>query len=153
MDVQKELYFKDDFTLGPTFKTSCTVSLTSNAIAYESNSTNTGQKIYLDDVIGAKVIQQRSTGCGIDSACIHLYSYPLKQKTLFTASRRHRVEHVFAASGGESSAKNLEKVGKWVRCIKWLLAKNCDVNSATKHEGRSIFDSCFTSRIGLYFTL
>lgn len=152
MDVQKKLYFKDDFTLGPSFKTSCIVSLTSNSIAYESNSTNAGQTIYLDDVIGAKVTQ-RSTSFGVNCACIHVYSYPLKQKRLFTASRRHRVEHVFAVSGRESSAENLATAEKWVRCIRWLLAKNCDVNLAAKHEGRSIFECQLLFRIRLFSTL
>lgn len=139
MNVQKELYFKDDFTLGPSFKTSCTVRLTRSSITCESNSTNTQQRINLDDVIGAKVTQC-STGFGIDSACIHVYCYPLREKGLFTPSRRHRVEYVFAVSDKESSAENLSTAEKWVRCIRWLLGRNCDVNLAAKHPGRSSVD-------------
>jgi hypothetical protein len=134
MNVQTNLYFKDDFTLGPGFKTNLTVSLTSNSITYESNSTKTSQKIKLEDIIGATA-RQLHTGNDIESAYIHIYSYPLKKRVLSTTAKRQRLEYVFAVSGKDSSVANLEIAEKWVRCIKWLLVKNSDINLATTREG------------------
>ena len=135
MNVQTNLYFKDDFTLGPGFKTNLTVSLTSNSITYESNSTKTSQKIKLEDIIGATARQLLHTGNDIESAYIHIYSYPLKKRVLSTTAKRQRLEYVFAVSGKDSSVANLEIAEKWVRCIKWLLVKNSDINLATTREG------------------
>jgi hypothetical protein len=134
MNVQTNLYFKDDFTLGPGFKTNLTVSLTSNSITYESNSTKTSQKIKLEDIIGATA-RQLHTGNDIESAYIHIYSYPLKKRVLSTTAKRQRLEYVFAVLGKDSSVANLEIAEKWVRCIKWLLVKNSDINLATTREG------------------
>ena len=134
MNEQKNLYFKEDFTLGPSFKTICTVSLTSTSITYESNTARIDEKINLDDVIGVST-SQLATSSDIESAYIHIYSYPLKKRMLSTVARRQRLEYVFAVSNRGSSAENLEIAEKWARCIRWLLVKNSDTNLASKHEG------------------
>ena len=134
MNAQTNLYLKGEFILGPSFKTKYTVSLTSNSISYVAISTKTNEEISFDDVIGATV-SQNSTENEIASAFIHIFSYPLKKRGFSGVAARHRVEHVFEVSGEDSSDQNLELAEKWVRCIRWLLAKNCDVNLAIKHEG------------------
>lgn len=134
MNAPQYSYFKEDFTFGPSFKKTVTAVLTNESIAYECKSPKSTQKINLDDVVGARVIQI-ATDNGTEYVCIHIYAYPLKKVRFSTTARRKRVECVFGVSGRESSAENLEIAERWVRCIKWLLVKDSDKHLVTKQEG------------------
>ena len=136
MNEQHDLFFKDNFTLGPGFETNYTVGLTSNSITYESILAEISEKINLDDVIGASVVRPDDDDVNnIVSAYIRIYSYPFKKGWLFSA-RRQRVEYVFEVSSRDSSAENLEVAEKWVRYIRWLLIyKSEHKNLPSKCEG------------------
>jgi hypothetical protein len=135
MNEPKEFYLKEDFSFGPSFKTSCTVSLTSDAITYESISAEISEKIELEDVIGASVTQPDGGINNVESAYIRIYSYPFNKGGLFSTARRQRLEYVFAVSDRNNSAENLEVAEKWVRCIRWLLKTKPDLNLLLKQAG------------------